>query len=374
MRAAVTVFALANLLDVLRAALDEGRTSPDWQHFTADLFGSVCLGLAPWFAYPATLVGLIPMVLAPVRGGPTGVEALVIVSSLIALTVKSVRWPLWTMVGLYTTWAVMIVFITGSNVTGWFYGTVIFVSVLAGLALRHFVIERVQTLQRIAALEAEEQRSVERRKHLARELHDGMSHRLAIISGQAMLHRNDDDIEQLRAALMRAEEASRTALDELHSLMRFLRNTPESGGLLAPDPNADLITPLRVKEIAPQVDADLRAAGFTPAMRISPEAYNLASTAQTTVSRILQEAATNIMRYAEPASSCLFVVLIARHRIQVRILSTLRTTPPPADLSTESSSELGLRGVFERIRMLGGEADYGPVDDEWVVNATFPRH
>ena len=205
-----------------------------------------------------------------------------------------------------------------------------------------------------AAVRAEEQarRRVEQeRLRLAREVHDVVSHSLAMIAVQAGVgaHVADRRPEQAVAALLEIKEASRAALAELRTTLEVLRESesPDAPGLH------------RLDEVA-------RVAGLAGVgVEVRGSAGELAPPVDGAAFRIVREAVTNTVRHARSARRV--TVDLERDTRELR----LRVTDDggPADTVTPGH---GLRGLAEHAAAVGGRSSAAPGPDGFVVEATLP--
>ena len=61
------------------------------------------------------------------------------------------------------------------------------------------------------------------------------------------------------------------------------------------------------------------------------------------------------------------------HELCLRVANPLpRTTQRTGAHSSEMSSGLGLRGITERVSLLGGHAESGAADGQWVLDVCLP--
>lgn len=126
-----------------------------------------------------------------------------------------------------------------------------------------------------------------------------------------------------------------------------------------------LVTPsARAAELARQLSEN----GFRAVLEIDPAADALDPTAQRTLCRIMQEGATNIIRYAPPNSSCRYRLLVGERGVQLSISSLLGGGQPKSDLSLG----WGLRGVRERVSLTRGTFTAGPSHGQWVLTVDLP--
>lgn len=237
-----------------------------------------------------------------------------------------------------------------------------------GFAVRGFQAQHRAGQARIEELEREavEIRAQERTA-LARELHDVVAHQLSIISLQVMGHRDADDPEELREALDRVDDAARTAIGELQVLVRVLRDDDPGGDQL--DRLAELSSPTNVADRLAQA---LHDNGFRVEMRLPAGVDRLERSLQRTLGRVLQKAVTNVLRHADPSAPVVVDVTINASDVRVEVSSGLPAAGRVAPLAAHSSGH-GLRGLRERVSLVGGRLQVGPDAGCWVVRALLPR-
>ncbi|WP_405092575.1 histidine kinase [Micromonospora sp. NBC_01392] len=212
--------------------------------------------------------------------------------------------------------------------------------------------------ERIAALEARAVRLAERNR-LARELHDSVGHALTVATLQAGAAREllDTDPEFTRQALRAIEETSRRAMDDLDQVLGLLRETDAGrpAASTAPQPTlaglADLVAAARAAGLVVEsrVDGPLDA---LPAV-VSREGY-----------RIVQEGLTNAARHGRGPVT--LRVGVPPDGLAIELVNTVRAGTGP------TGGGRGLDGMRERVLLLGGRLDAGPVGNRWRVRATLP--
>jgi signal transduction histidine kinase len=168
---------------------------------------------------------------------------------------------------------------------------------------------------------------------------------------------------QQAAALIRV--TAREALQELRTVLGVLHAEPATGpgrgDTMEPgEPFADLASLVRESTRAGQrVELRDRAGPLPPA------------TARV-VYRVAQEGLTNAHRHAPNAPTTVSVDRDPDDRVTVTV-HNVRSGEPPADLPGSGS---GLVGLAERIRLVGGSMDSGPVGpggrDGWRLRAVVP--
>jgi signal transduction histidine kinase len=200
---------------------------------------------------------------------------------------------------------------------------------------------------RAAAFQAEiarRRQSAEQRERvrIARELHDVIGHALSQINVQASvgLHLMDRDTEQARTALGNIKDTSKTALEEVRSVLGVIRS--EGDAPLAPQ--AELAE-------LPRLVAGVRSPGFetelvdrldeVPGRAVQFAAY-----------RIAQEALTNIVRHSGAT-----LAIVTVERLGDELLLTVDDDGRGVDGDPEGGGILGMR---ERAALLGGSVEVEP--------------
>ena len=217
---------------------------------------------------------------------------------------------------------------------------------------------------RAAAAEREAERAVhEERNRIARELHDIVSHNLSVVvvqaaGARALGGRPERDTD---STLEKIESSGRSALGEMRRLLNVLRAdddqaSPTPG--LAPIPGIDQLSVLieSVTDAGVHVNlmADVRSADVPPAVDVS-------------VYRIVQEALTNTLRHGGARPSAQVVV----SRDDSSVLVTVIDDGPGTGGDAQPGH--GLRGMRERIALLGGELTAGPrPQGGFAVTARLP--
>ncbi|MFF0557910.1 sensor histidine kinase [Streptomyces sp. NPDC004266] len=227
--------------------------------------------------------------------------------------------------------------------------------------------ERNAFLER-AHRSAEEQARSRERSRIAGEMHDLLGHRLSLIalhSGGLEMASETGDPEVHRSALL-VHSTVRRAMAELRDVLGVLR---------AGDPLSGTSEPLTVKtgtraEVAALV-AQSRTAGI--AVRVEWTGEDLTGespTARRAVDRVIREALTNVHKHAAAAE---VRVVVRREPRQVRVVVRNGPESRAARAVRLPGGDLGLVGLHERIRLLGGTLRAGAaVDGGYAVDARIP--
>lgn len=185
----------------------------------------------------------------------------------------------------------------------------------------------------------EEQLLHQQQNRIARELHDVVAHQVSVITALAAGARRVFDAEPDRArdALTSIEAAGRDALIEMRRLLRVL-HTDQPADLLVPQPGiADI----------PALAAQIEAAGLPVELLVTGERWPLPAGVELCAYRIVQEALTNALRYAGPASTS---VRLGYRQDGMEL--TIRDNG--RGIAAAPGSGQGLAGMRERAMMLGG--------------------
>ncbi|MDN3359460.1 histidine kinase [Actinomadura sp. DC4] len=207
---------------------------------------------------------------------------------------------------------------------------------------------------RLARLERQAEQLMERNR-LARDLHDSVGHALTVTTLQAAAAARllDTDPEFARRALTAIEETGRTALEDLDHVLGLLREdvsakTPQRtladlGGLFGQTRSAGV-----------EVDARIGPVEEVPPV-VSREAY-----------RIVQEGLTNALRHAGKVRVTVRLA-VTGSRLELEMVNPVAGAGP-----ARAGGGRGLRGVRERVTILGGRMSAGIDDGRWRVFVAIP--
>jgi signal transduction histidine kinase len=278
--------------------------------------------------------------------------------------VAPVRWAVAWTIGLT---AVLMAVTAANDPLGTFGGATTLipannvVALFAGIAIanRHAYVEsrRVQAARQ-AAQDAQ-RRVEEERLRIARELHDVVAHTMATITVQAaaatqlLRDRPDDAAESLKA--IRA--ASKDGLRELRAILDVLRSAGGEAGEFA-DPTHPTPGLARLDALV----AGVRAAGLPVTVRITGQLRDLPAVTDLSAFRIIQEALTNTIRHAGPATATV-TVDYGSDALSIEVTDTGRGPAPAAGAAYAAFDAVGhgLRGMRERATAAGGTIEIGPL-------------
>jgi signal transduction histidine kinase len=188
---------------------------------------------------------------------------------------------------------------------------------------------------------------VEERLRIARELHDVVAHSMSIIAVQSGVgaHVLDSQPEEARKALAAVEATSRQALAEMRRLLGVLRQEAEPSGSLTPSPGLAEVDALA---------ADVARAGARVEVRIEGTRPELPLGLDLSAYRIVQEALTNVVRHAGPATARVRI-RYAPDTVDIEVVDDGRGA------ATGRAGGHGIAGMRERAAVYGGSLDAGPL-------------
>jgi signal transduction histidine kinase len=254
---------------------------------------------------------------------------------------------------------------------------------LLGLALAAFgwlAAENTRARRRyIAALveqEAERERhreqqvrraSTDERLRIARELHDVVAHAMSIIAVRSGVARIALDArpQEAREALGIIEDTSRQALQELRTLVGVLRGTETDTTPAQREPAPGLAD-------LEQLVTHIGDGGVSVDVHVDGEPRRLSPGVDLSAYRIVQEALTNVVRHAAPATAQLTLrYLPAELMIEVTDDGQARQQTSKDGQSTDSTGH-GLIGMRERVALYGGNLQAERTPTGFRVLARIP--
>lgn len=208
---------------------------------------------------------------------------------------------------------------------------------------------------------------VAERARLARELHDIVSHAvtgmtLQAAGAQALLAPTD---QRVRQALTTIEAAGVQAMSELHRMLGLLQHTEPN------DAPAGTTGP-RLRDVAELV-ALADAAGRSVQLVEEGHPGALDPSVETAAYRVVQEGLTNSAKHAGPSADVTVRLRWSAEQLEVEVRDRLRGPPLTAQQRSTLSSGSGLRGLTERVVLVGGSLSAAPVEDGYRLLARLPR-
>lgn len=222
------------------------------------------------------------------------------------------------------------------------------------IAARYFDRDRQRE---ILARERFHQAQEEERLLIARELHDVLAHSLTLIKVQANagIVAANTDSGAAEETLLSIRDNADTALGEVRGIVAALRS---------PGPTA--LEPTQQLEHIEGILEGFRAAGLKVDANL-PTEYAVPSLVQMALVRIITEGLTNALRH-QGVGTHVVVELVLDDASSL----TLNSTNPHPTPSNVAGSGVGLVGVSERARSLGGRLDYSGGAHSFSLHAQIP--
>ena len=175
---------------------------------------------------------------------------------------------------------------------------------------------------------------------------------IAVQSGVGV-HVLDSQPEEARKALVAVEATSRQALVEMRRLLGVLRQEAEPRGSLAPAPGL-----AEVESLA----AEVASAGVRVEVRIEGTPSELPAGLDLSAYRIVQEALTNVVRHAGPATARV-AVRYAPDQVAVEVIDDGRGGRAAFGRRSDRQAPVGhgIVGMRERAALYGGTLEAGPL-------------
>lgn len=203
--------------------------------------------------------------------------------------------------------------------------------------------------------EAARLRATQERLHIARELHDSLTHQISIIKVQAgvAVHLARKHGEEVPEALLAIQEAGREATRELRATLETLREDA------APPPHG--------LDRVPDLVERARTTGLETTLTIEGQRHEVPAAVDRTAYRIVQESLTNTVRHAAAATASIRIDY-RPGTLAVRVDDDGKARPGTAPVPG-----VGLLGMRERVTALGGRLRAEPRDEGgFSVQAEFP--
>ena len=345
-----------------------------WQDAFAVNGGAFWLGLAIALIGPIALIGarrapgpVVAIVTAAatadvlISGDQPGPPYIALAFAIIGAIVRGAR--IWAWISVAAGWLVTIagavllrLDVPPSSIAGTTLGVLVVMGIGEGIRSRR---ERISEYRRTAAQRKQSEVQAERVR-IARELHDVLAHSLSQINVQAGvgLHLMEKQPERAAAALASIKEVSKSALDEVRSVLGVLRSEDgaDPSAPLVPEPDLSRLPGLAASVTAQGVAVELENSLTSP----PPAAVQLA------IYRIVQESLTNVVRHAHAA------------RATVRISEAdgaylVRVADNGTGPAARGAVGRGITGMRERAELLGGSLTTGTAQDAgFLVTATIP--
>ncbi len=211
--------------------------------------------------------------------------------------------------------------------------------------------------------ETARRRADEERLHIARELHDSLTHQISVIKVQAevAVHVARKRGEPVQEALLAIREAGREAARELRAALEALRDD-------------DTVPPHGLDHIPELVERAGRT-GLEATLTIEGQRHDVPAAVGRAAYRIVQESLTNIARHAATATASVRIDYrpdVVAIRVDDDGMAAPDTAPRTAPDAAPTPG-IGLLGMRERVTALGGRLRTAPRSEGgFSVQAELP--
>jgi signal transduction histidine kinase len=204
------------------------------------------------------------------------------------------------------------------------------------------------------------------RSRIARELHDVVSHAIAVTVLQARGGRRLVGVDDaaVRRALDAIERTNTAALGDMRRLLAVLRDTEGAAGDgLTPQPSLS-----RLEELVDQV----RGSGLPVDLELSGDPGIVPPGVDLSAYRIVQEALTNVIKHAGADARARVQVTCRPDQVVVAVRDDGRLAVAGDD-TTRRGEGNGLINIRERVAVVGGTVETGPdADGGFSVRVQLP--
>ena len=382
----VAFLALGTLYDFYVSVTNPSLYMQQPGYSIGQLFFVAVVVLAPFSVPWAMVVAYVALAVSAWNSnGLTGLPVIMFTLFVLGIALKR-RWQLYFGIASVA-WVIILMFQgTLDWVSTSFFAGMVLVMTGFGTVIGEF---RARHNKEVDALEAraEEARSRERRL-LARELHDVVAHELTVITMQSHVMQaatRPDDVEAARSAI---SSTAGNALGELKRLLAVMNDDTAmlrvdradqlaeesaaaaeaavlegAGGVQGPPTGDDA-------DLGPLIDrlvGQMQAVGFT----VEPEvavAHEVPRSVRFAAGRLLREAATNVLKYGDTEVPVRLLVTTWDGEFVVDVVNGL----PEVERANVSQTGLGLTGLAERVRLLGGHLELTSEERTWRLRADIP--
>ncbi|MFI7384928.1 sensor histidine kinase [Streptomyces sp. NPDC049813] len=328
----------------------------------APLLLAVSRPLTAWYlTITADVLGTLPLFQGDAHH-PSPWTPMIVVGYVVLCIVLALRENRRTLISIWLV-TVVVSIVLGSFRDASSQDTGVLLIVLSGgvLLLGALVRERGETQRKLVEQEtisdAERTRRtlLEERTRIARELHDVVAHHMSVITVQAESapYRIQGLTEETRAEFESIAAGARGSLTEMRRLLAVLRSEGAEGDLV-PQPGLAHLAQLVEATVRGGVPAELSY----PELALVGELADLSPAVDLSAYRIVQEALANVVRHA-PGARTQISIGLDEDALLVVVVNGPAADPVSPIESTGTGH--GLIGMRERVRLLGGTLDVGPL-------------
>ncbi|MGW6273298.1 sensor histidine kinase [Streptomyces sp. NPDC055060] len=330
----------------------------------APLLLAVSRPLAAWcIIIVADVLGAI-VTLSMGDDRPAPWTAMIIVGYVVVCLLLSLRESRRTLLGIWLV-TVVVSLVLGAFRDDGSQDTSVLLIVLSGVALllgallreRGDAQRKLVEQETISEAERSQRTLLEERARIARELHDVVAHHMSVITVQAdsAPYRLHDLPDEAREEFGSIAASARESLTEMRRLLAVLRSE-DTPGERTPQPGLSRLPHLVEATVRAGIPIDLSR----PELSVLTQLADVTPAVDLSAYRIVQEALSNVMRHAPGAHTTITVSLDEEHLLLLVVNGPPTETP---DSLEHGGTGHGLVGMRERVRLVGGSVDAGPLPD-----------
>lgn len=241
----------------------------------------------------------------------------------------------------------------------WLYLSVLGMGWLVGYLMR--IQQQLIVAQRAAQHALAEHAAADERRRIAREVHDVIAHSLSVtllhLTGARRALQEDRDVDDAVDALEDAEKLGREAMADIRRTVGLLDVAPMK---IAPEPSVEDI---------PRLTDDFARAGLAVTLRTDGSTTRVSPAVGLALYRITQESLANVAKHAPESRSTVTLAVTGDHA-ELSILNEMPVTVSAG--SRRAPDGRGVRGMRQRVELLGGIIDIGRTREGWSVRAEVP--
>lgn len=233
---------------------------------------------------------------------------------------------------------------------------------------RASLIDRLEAAERERDLRAE-QAVIAERNRIARDIHDLVSHSLAVVAVQAAGAERiaDKDPDRAREALAVIAQTSRDALGEMRALLDVLRDPAVASS--EPSPGLHELTALADNMTTRGIPVRFTSTGQPCALGPGP---------QLALYRTAQEALTNVAKHGVPEKGADLVLRYLPEAVELEVSNAVPATRNDEQAVDETGqvipgSGIGQAGIRERLALYGGTLTTTGSVDSYRLLVRMPR-
>ncbi|MEE6295837.1 histidine kinase [Georgenia sp. MJ278] len=218
---------------------------------------------------------------------------------------------------------------------------------------------------RISGFEEEQERSLRgERNRIARELHDIVAHHITMASMHANVVSMAQDSDQRDKSLKVIAGSTRQALTELRWMLDVLQGDEEEEA-----GNGETAVDLKLATTLASIRQNLEGIGFRTAVEYDPTVLaGLPGEVDLALGRILQEAATNVVKHGDRAQTVRISIRQSRRAVHLLVRNGIAATGAPA----EESSGMGLQNMRTRASQRSGTVEAVADGSVWTLRCELP--